>query len=392
MKKVHEGLVAAVTCLALIGPIQAAQAVDDSAPSLTEFAVAPTVLDLRNGKAEFTLSGKVSDPAGVQHIHFYCAHQFARSRNLGFALSFYNDYSWGYTSMKLGEGSYGTGEILRKELTGGAPFDTTNIAFSITAAIPAEFNSVDCKWGYDSADKLGNRFIQQDYVGLGVRFQVRDNEGFQFENPLFTSAEAESSPESEAESSPESEAESSTEPLLKFTWKGLKLTLDASAYPQGSEFAFRIGRYYYYATVIEGTSQFVFTPKARGEIEGVAFRYLEGSASSISAFTVEIEPGFTANQRTLATFSGSATGLTSQQKSQVKAAVEANPNAEKFICTGIRYYSQPMSVNIMVRKRAKAACEYAKELNPSLSTWYQNKPTKARSYAGKVLLTIKSPY
>jgi hypothetical protein len=75
----------------------------------------------------------------------------------------------------------------------------------------------------------------------------------------------------------------------------------------------------------------------------------------------------------------------------VKATVEANPSAEKFICTGIRYYSQPMSVNIMVRKRAKAACEYAKELNPNLSTWFQNKPTKARSYAGKVLLTVKSP-
>ena len=100
---------------------------------------------------------------------------------------------------------------------------------------------------------------------------------------------------------------------------------------------------------------------------------------------------WTVYQKTLAAFSSSATTLTSQQKSQVKAAVEANPNAEKFICTGIRYYSQPMSINIMVRKRAKAACEYAKELNPNLSTWYQNKPTQARSYAGKVLLTIKSP-
>ena len=96
-------------------------------------------------------------------------------------------------------------------------------------------------------------------------------------------------------------------------------------------------------------------------------------------------------QKTLSTFSSTATALTSQQKAQVKAAVEANPDAEKFVCTGIRYYSQPMSINIMVRKRAKAACEYAKELNPNLSTWYQNKPTQARSYAGKVLLTVKSP-
>jgi branched-chain amino acid transport system substrate-binding protein len=95
-------------------------------------------------------------------------------------------------------------------------------------------------------------------------------------------------------------------------------------------------------------------------------------------------------QKTLATFSSSATTLTTQQKAQVKAAVEANPAAEKFICTGIRYFDQPFSVNITVRKRAKAACDYAKQLNPDLSTWFQNKPTRARSYAGKVLLTVKT--
>ena len=100
---------------------------------------------------------------------------------------------------------------------------------------------------------------------------------------------------------------------------------------------------------------------------------------------------YVATQKTLASFSASATGLTILQRSQVKAAVEANPNAEKFICTGIRYVSQPMSENIKVRKRAKAACDYAKQLNPALSTWFQNKPTNARSYAGKVLLTIKTP-
>ena len=100
---------------------------------------------------------------------------------------------------------------------------------------------------------------------------------------------------------------------------------------------------------------------------------------------------YVANQKTLSAFGASATSLTSQQRAEVKAAVEANPHAEKFICTGIRYVSQPMSENIKVRKRAKAACEYAKSLNPALSTWFQNKPTQARSYAGKVLLTIKVP-
>jgi M6 family metalloprotease-like protein len=100
---------------------------------------------------------------------------------------------------------------------------------------------------------------------------------------------------------------------------------------------------------------------------------------------------YVANQKTLSSFSSSATGLTSEQRAEVKAAVEANPYAEKFVCTGIRYFSQPMSENIKVRARAKAACEYAKRLNPDLSTFFQNKPTQARSYAGKVLLTIKVP-
>ena len=120
--------------------------------------------------------------------------------------------------------------------------------------------------------------------------------------------------------------------------------------------------------------------------EWTDFAYYGAQAPATSS-----QSEWTVNQKTLAAFSSTATTLTSKQKAQVKAAVDANPNAEKFICTGIRYYSQPMDMNIMVRKRAKAACDYAKQLNPNLSTWYQNKPTQARSYAGKVLLTIKSP-
>jgi hypothetical protein len=100
---------------------------------------------------------------------------------------------------------------------------------------------------------------------------------------------------------------------------------------------------------------------------------------------------YSVSQKTLSAFSGSTTTLNAQQMAQVKAAVDANPSAEKFICTGIRFESAPMTENIVVRKRAKAACDYAKQLNPALSTWFQNKPTAAQSYAGKVLLTIKSP-
>lgn len=96
-------------------------------------------------------------------------------------------------------------------------------------------------------------------------------------------------------------------------------------------------------------------------------------------------------QKTLTSFASGVTSLTAQQRSQVEDAVRANPSAEKFVCTGIRYVTQPQSANIEIRKRAKAACDYAKQLNPQLSTWVQSKATQARSYAGKVLLTVKSP-
>ena len=155
--------------------------------------------------------------------------------------------------------------------------------------------------------------------------------------------------------------------------------------------------------IIGGQSVF-FQPNAvkAGETIKCSVAAVIGEAQNsfqISQFTATLDgPDVTppeskliANQRTLASFSEAATTLTTKQKSQVQVAVEANPNATKFICTGIRYVSQPMSENIKVRKRAKAACDYAKTLNPQLSTWYQNKPTEARSYAGKVLLTIKSP-
>jgi len=112
-------------------------------------------------------------------------------------------------------------------------------------------------------------------------------------------------------------------------------------------------------------------------------------APSLEVHQANLSAEYEAFQKTLSPFSGSTTTLTATHKTQIKEAVQRHDTSQKFICTGIRYFSQPMSVNIMVLKRAKAACEYAKSLDPHLSTWYQNKPTRAASYAGKVLLTVK---
>ena len=112
-------------------------------------------------------------------------------------------------------------------------------------------------------------------------------------------------------------------------------------------------------------------------------------APNLDVHLANLEPKYEAFQKTLSPFSGNTTTLTAAHKTQIREAVERHDTSQKFICTGIRYFSQPMSVNIMVLKRAKAACEYAKSLDPHLSTWYQNKPTRAATYAGKVLLTVK---
>jgi hypothetical protein len=94
--------------------------------------------------------------------------------------------------------------------------------------------------------------------------------------------------------------------------------------------------------------------------------------------------------KTLSDFSGSTTTLSSAQKSQTRSVLSKSDGNTKFICTGIRYSNQPLTENIKVRARAKAACDYAKTMNPNFSYWYQTKTTKSISYAGKVLLVTKN--
>ena len=96
-------------------------------------------------------------------------------------------------------------------------------------------------------------------------------------------------------------------------------------------------------------------------------------------------------QKTLTDAVGRAILLSDIQKVEIEAVVKENPRAEKFICTGIRLVGTSDRMNLVVRKRAKEACDYAKELNPKLSTWYQSKTTTARSYNGRVLMVLKTP-
>jgi hypothetical protein len=92
--------------------------------------------------------------------------------------------------------------------------------------------------------------------------------------------------------------------------------------------------------------------------------------------------------KTLTNFTSSY--LSAKQKAEIRAVLAKSDGNTKFICTGIRYYNQPLIENIKVRARAKAACDYAKSINPNFSYWYQTKTTQARSYNGKVMVVSKS--
>jgi hypothetical protein len=65
----------------------------------------------------------------------------------------------------------------------------------------------------------------------------------------------------------------------------------------------------------------------------------------------------------------------------------------KFICTGIYREGGSAAEKLSARKKAKLACESAKVLdsdpNSKVSFIYQTKTTKAASYVGKVLVTVK---
>jgi hypothetical protein len=117
----------------------------------------------------------------------------------------------------------------------------------------------------------------------------------------------------------------------------------------------------------------------------------------IPAATQPVEPvvepklgNWVTSQLTLRKSSGRSVVLSVSQKQQLEAFLEANSFLEKLTCTGVRLSNASTSDNLLVRSRAKAACDYAASLIPGLSTWVQSKPTSSRSYSGRVMLAAST--
>ncbi len=94
-------------------------------------------------------------------------------------------------------------------------------------------------------------------------------------------------------------------------------------------------------------------------------------------------------QGTLAKFAPASVTLSQLQKSQINSALSSDPSATKFICTGIVQKSLTKAEVSKILKRARAACTFAKALDPTLSTYAQVKQSTSIAMSGRVLITTK---
>lgn len=88
-------------------------------------------------------------------------------------------------------------------------------------------------------------------------------------------------------------------------------------------------------------------------------------------------------------FAANSAALSSAQKAKIAEIVRQVPDAQKFVCTSVVTDRTSGSNALLYRKRSKAVCDYAKSLNPSLSTWFQSKNSTKRSAEGLLLITVK---
>lgn len=106
---------------------------------------------------------------------------------------------------------------------------------------------------------------------------------------------------------------------------------------------------------------------------------------------IEVLSDFTSSQKTLTSFTGSSSALSSKQRSEIKVLVDGSPEADAVVCTGLTLKGASRSVITTARTRAKASCDYAKRLNPFLETTVVTRTTSSRTNAGRVTVQVRTP-
>jgi hypothetical protein len=86
---------------------------------------------------------------------------------------------------------------------------------------------------------------------------------------------------------------------------------------------------------------------------------------------------------------GSATALTSKQKSEIKQVLAKGKGNRSFVCTGTSLAGQRESMYPVVLLRAQLVCDYAKSINPSVKTTVKEKTITATNLNGRVEVISK---
>lgn len=96
-------------------------------------------------------------------------------------------------------------------------------------------------------------------------------------------------------------------------------------------------------------------------------------------------------QKLLSDHPGSATALTSTQKSEIRAFVKKQRGRQILVCSGLSLTGQRESMYRVVLLRAKLVCDYAKSLDSSITVTIDAQTTKERNHNGRILLTSQKP-
>lgn len=106
---------------------------------------------------------------------------------------------------------------------------------------------------------------------------------------------------------------------------------------------------------------------------------------------IQVLSDFTSSQRILTSFSGSSSALSTKQKSEIKSLVINSPDSNAAVCNGLTLKGASKTALTAARSRAKAACDYAKRIKPSLRTSVITRTTNVRANAGRVTVSIRTP-
>lgn len=112
--------------------------------------------------------------------------------------------------------------------------------------------------------------------------------------------------------------------------------------------------------------------------------FLLGLASPANAAEAKQET------KTLSGF-GVSTKLSTSHKAQLKKLVNSNSSATEATCVGYRLKSTSASEVRKIQSRAKAACDYSKQILPNLATQVSLKLSSSKTMAGRVQVTLVTP-